>query len=166
MTILNDFPALYQAARLRRFGAKLGLQSPVVADLQLIDDLLTLLSQQQIDFTLFFRELSRPADLPGARAALLFAEPAAFSAWQQRWLQRLAGVGTAPASLSQQLLQANPAFIPRNFRIEQIIDSALNGDLGPAQSFAKASLTPFDDDAYWAELPPASFCNYQTFCGT
>lgn len=172
MTVLNDFPTLYQAARLKRFAAKLGLQSPVVTDLALIDDLLTLLSQQQIDFTLFFRGLSRPAATPGALAGLLFTEPAAFSAWQQRWLQRLAAaeLDTAaeldPAALSQQLLQANPAFIPRNFRIEQIIDSALNGDFGPAQAFAKASQTPFADDAYWAELPPASFCNYQTFCGT
>ena len=166
MTVLNDFPALYQAARLNRFAAKLGLPSPMESDLLLIDDLLTLLSQQQIDFTLFFRELSRPANIPGALASSLFAEPAAFSAWQQRWLQRLAAVALDPVALSQQLLQVNPAFIPRNFRIEQIIESALNGDLGPAKAFAKASLTPFDDDVYWAELPPASFCNYQTFCGT
>ena len=166
MTVLNDFPALYQAARLNRFAAKLGLPSPLESDLPLIDDLLTLLSQQQIDFTLFFRELSRPADLPGALASSLFAEPAAFSAWQQRWLQRLAAVALDPAALSRQLLRANPAFTPRNFRIEQIIESALNGDLGPAKALAKASLTPFDDDVYWAELPPASFCNYQTFCGT
>ncbi|ALZ75188.1 protein adenylyltransferase SelO [Rheinheimera sp. F8] len=166
MTVLNDFPALYQAARLKRFAAKLGLPSPLEPDLPLIDDLLTLLSQQQIDFTLFFRELSRPAAIPGALAGQLFAEPAAFNAWQQRWLQRLTAAALDPVALSQQLLQANPAFIPRNFRIEQIIDSALNGDLGPARAFVNASQTPFDDELHWAELPPASFCNYQTFCGT
>lgn len=167
MTVLNDFPALYQTARLQRFAVKLALATPVEADLALIDDLLSLLAQQQIDFTLFFRQLSQPgADTAGAAARTLFAEPMAFDAWQQRWLQRLAADGLDPAQLSPQLLQANPAFIPRNFRIEQIIHSALNGDLSPAHAFVKASQTPFADDVYWAALPPADFCDYQTFCGT
>jgi uncharacterized protein YdiU (UPF0061 family) len=165
MTVLNDFPAMYQAARLQCFAAKLGLHSPVADDLPLIDDLLTLLAEQQIDFTLFFRELSREAVTPGAQAVRLFAEPAAFNAWQQRWSSRLSP-SFSPAALSQKLLQVNPAFIPRNYRIEQIIESALNGDLAPAKAFVIASKTPFVDDDYWAALPPADFCDYRTFCGT
>lgn len=166
MTVLNDFPVMYQAARLQRFAAKLGLHSPVADDLPLIDDLLSLLAEQQIDFTLFFRELSREAATPGLAARALFADPAAFDAWHQRWLNRLAANLITPAELSQQLLQANPAFIPRNYRIEQIIESALNGDLAPAKAFVKASQTPFVDNEYWATLPPADFCDYRTFCGT
>jgi uncharacterized protein YdiU (UPF0061 family) len=166
MTVLNDFPAMYQAARLQRFAAKLGLQTPLESDLPLIDDLLSLLTEQQIDFTLFFRELSREATTPGQAARTFFAEPAAFDAWQQRWFSRLAASPVSPEALSQQLLQTNPAFIPRNFRIEQIIESALNGDLAPAKAFVKASQTPYINDEYWATLPPADFCDYRTFCGT
>lgn len=165
MTVLNDFPAMYQAARLQRFAAKLGLHSPVADDLPLIDDLLSLLAEQQIDFTLFFRELSREKATPGQAARALFADPTAFDIWQQRWLSRLTP-SLSSAALSQQLLQVNPAFIPRNYRIEQIIESALNGDLAPAKAFVKASQTPFVDDHYWAALPPADFCDYRTFCGT
>lgn len=166
MTVLNDFPAMYQAARLQRFAAKLGLHSPVADDLPLIDDLLSLLAEQQIDFTLFFRELSREAATPSAASRTLFADPTAFDTWQQRWLNRLAASPIRPEALSQQLLWVNPAFIPRNYRIEQIIESALNGDLAPAKAFVKASETPFVDDHYWAALPPADFCDYRTFCGT
>lgn len=166
MTVLNDFPAMYQQSRLQRFACKLGLQSPLESDLPLIDDLLSLLAEQQIDFTLFFRELSREAATPGLAAKALFADPTAFDTWQQRWLNRLAASPIRPEALSQQLLWVNPAFIPRNYRIEQIISSALNGDLAPAKAFVKASETPFVDDHYWAALPPADFCDYRTFCGT
>jgi uncharacterized protein YdiU (UPF0061 family) len=166
MTVLNDFPAMYQQSRLQRFACKLGLQSPLESDLPLIDDLLSLLAEQQIDFTLFFRELSREAATPGLAAKALFADPTAFDTWQQRWLNRLAASPIRPEALSQQLLWVNPAFIPRNYRIEQIIESALNGDLAPAKAFVKASETPFVDDHYWAALPPADFCDYRTFCGT
>ncbi len=166
MTVLNDFPAMYQQSRLQRFACKLGLQSPLESDLPLIDDLLSLLAEQQIDFTLFFRELSREAATPGLAAKALFADPTAFDTWQQRWLNRLAASPIRPEALSQQLLWVNPAFIPRNYRIEQIIESALNGDLAPATAFVKASETPFVDDHYWAALPPADFCDYRTFCGT
>lgn len=166
MTVLNEFPAMYQAARLQRFAAKLGLSSPAEPDLPLIDDLLNLLAEQQVDFTLFFHELSREKVTPGQAARALFADATAFDTWQQRWLNRLAAESISPAALSQKLFQVNPAFIPRNYRIEQIIESALQGDLAPAKAFVKASQTPFHDDDYWAALPPADFCDYRTFCGT
>jgi len=59
--VLNEYPALYDAAWLAGMRAKLGLATPAEGDLTLADDWLMLLDSNRVDFTLAFRRL---ADTP------------------------------------------------------------------------------------------------------
>ena len=57
-----------------------------------------------------------------------FTDPAAFDEWAARWRQRL---GDEPQSADERrtaMRAVNPAFIPRNHRIEAVIQAAVNND--------------------------------------
>ncbi len=63
----------------------------------------------------------------------------------------------------------NPAFIPRNHRVEQMIASAVAGDYAPFERLMTALASPFDNSEEFADLrrPPAEEEVVQaTFCGT
>ena len=70
---------------------------------------------------------------------------------------------------AQAMRLANPAFIPRNHRIEQAIAAALEGDLSKFHEMVDVLARPFDDQlerARLAEPPLSSELVLQTFCGT
>ena len=56
----------------------------------------------------------------------LFADPAAFDEWAARWRQRLAEEPQTPAERQAAMHAVNPAFIPRNHRIEAVIAAAVD----------------------------------------
>jgi len=63
----------------------------------------------------------------------------------------------------------NPAYIPRNHRIEQVISAALAGDYRPFEILTNILSTPFDDQLQNAiyQLPPLPEEEVrETFCGT
>jgi uncharacterized protein YdiU (UPF0061 family) len=66
-----------------------------------------------------------------------------------------------------QMLAVNPAFIPRNHQIEQIIEDAIErNDFTMFEKFRVDLATPFADNEFWMAPPPPSTSLYQTFCGT
>ena len=153
--VVHGFPALYQAAWLRRFAAKLGLADPRPEDRSLIERLLTLMADQRADFTRTFRGLVT------GEAAAEFTDPAPFADWARDWQARGPDLALAAA--------ANPVRIPRNHRIQQAIDAGVRGDFAPFHRLSAALSAPFDDRAEWADLalPPASGEEVRvTYCGT
>ena len=64
----------------------------------------------------------------------------------------------------------NPAFIPRNHRIEAIIEAAVvSDDYAPFEELLAVLAKPFDDQpayAAYAEPPQPEQRVLQTFCGT
>jgi len=81
--LLQSFPGRYQAYWGAGMGAKLGLADRRPEDDVLIDDLLSLLHTQGVDFTSIFRALSSAARGDATAARSLFAEPSAFEAWSE-----------------------------------------------------------------------------------
>ena len=114
---LNTFPDLYQAQWRQVFGAKLGIADPDEDDLPLIQELLSLMAQDGADFTNSFYGL-----IDGT-ARDWFLDRDGFDAWNSRWETR-----RAPAA-EDLMRSANPALIPRTHRIEEAIQSALEGAL-------------------------------------
>ncbi|PVA09228.1 YdiU family protein [Pelagivirga sediminicola] len=156
---VHAMPAMIDAEWLRVFGAKIGLADAREEDRALIDDLLQLMQQSEADFTNTFRALPRPQ----ARAA--FADTAAFDAWEARWQARLESEPDWRAHMDA----ANPAFIPRNHRVEQMIEAAVDGDLAPFHRLMAVLSRPFEDqpDAQDLALPPQpQEVVRETFCGT
>ncbi|TMV06503.1 YdiU family protein [Ruegeria sediminis] len=157
--IVHAMPELMQAHWLARFRAKIGLKSAEEGDLELISDLLTRMAQNQADFTNAFRALG------GGKARDQFTDPAAYDAWEENWKARCAREAGPEATMRQ----ANPAFIPRNHRVEQMIQSAVQGDYAPFHRLNAVLARPYEDQPENADLarPPAeSEIVHATFCGT
>lgn len=176
--VLNNFgPSYFQHWR-ELFGTKIGLQHCTSEDQPLIQALMQLLQHAEIDFTLFFRKLAYASiDLYAPQGPHhMFAEPEPWITWATQWQQRLAKEDAADAVESQttqqhtrmsQMFAANPAFIPRNHRIEQIIADAIErNDFTLFEKFRRDLATPFQDNELWMTAPPPSSALYQTFCGT
>jgi len=157
--IVHAMPAQIEAAWLRRFRAKLGLSSAQDGDMELVTSLLETMAENRADFTNMFRSLAK------GTARDTFLDPTAFDAWEPAWRKRL-----QQEKAPQTVMQANnPAFIPRNHRIEQMIQSAVAGDYAPFERLIQVLARPYDDQPQAADLaqpPLASEVVQQTFCGT
>jgi uncharacterized protein YdiU (UPF0061 family) len=169
---LERFPSLFGAAYRRVLRAKLGLQREDPDDAALADDLLGRLAENHVDHTLFFRRLCASAADPAADAgvAALFAVPDAFHTWAEPWRRRLDAEGLSPEARAAAMRQTNPAFIPRNHRVEEAIEAAVrHADFGPFELLAEVLARPFDDQperAHLAAPPGPEQRVYRTFCGT
>ncbi|TJZ93746.1 YdiU family protein [Paracoccus gahaiensis] len=150
---VHRFAPLYQAAWLRRFGAKLGIEG--APNQALIERLLSLMATQRADFTRVF------AGLSDGTARDEFIERDAFDAWARDW-QALSPDRAVMA-------QANPRRIPRNHRVEEAIVAAVAGDMAPFERLFAAVTHPRDLHEDWADLahaPTTGQAVLQTFCGT
>jgi uncharacterized protein YdiU (UPF0061 family) len=157
--IVHAMPDLTQANWLNRFRAKLGLSSAQEGDLELVTDLLARMAQNQCDFTNTFRALS------DGTARDQFVDPAAYDSWAEGWQRRLQGEPD-PVALQR---ATNPAFIPRNHRVEEMISAAVSGDYSLFDRLNAALSRPYEDQPENADLqrPPTPDEEVQaTFCGT
>lgn len=169
---LNRFPALFDDAYARVMRAKLGLTTEREGDLALARDLFERLAASSVDFTIFFRALCHAAEDPSVDAAIAasFGAPGAFHDWAEGWRQRLAEEEITPEERAAAMRRVNPAFIPRNHRVEEALDAAVRrSDFGPFEMLVRALARPFDDQPELASLrePPRPEERVaQTFCGT
>jgi len=166
---LQTFPERFARSWRAGMRAKLGLtEADEVAD-ALIDDLLTLLQQQSVDYTSTFRALSFWLRGDAGRAHALFSEPPAFEAWAWRWREQVAHEGSDPEHVASAMDRVNPAYIPRNHLVEEALAAATAGDLEPFERLVDVVAQPYDErpglESYAAPAP-ASWGAYRTFCGT
>lgn len=155
---VHAMPDQIEANWLRVFGAKIGISAPVAEDRALISDLLALMQAGNSDFTNTFRAL------PTDEARDQLADRDAFLDWVDRWHARLEGEPDAAALMNR----ANPAVIPRNHRVEQMISAAVEGDMAPFHTLTHALATPFEMPADMTlTRPPVKGEEVTaTFCGT
>ncbi len=124
------------------------------------------------DFTLTFRWLCAAATNPTADAEVrcLFADPGAYDRWAAKWRLRLASDGRDPDTRAEAMRAVNPAVIPRNHRMEQALDAAIDdGDFAPFAEMMTVLARPYDDQPAFAEYanpPRPTERVFRTFCGT
>nr|MBA2431735.1 YdiU family protein [Chthoniobacterales bacterium] len=162
------FEQSYQAG-LRR---KLGLFSEREGDATLARDLLHAMAANRADFTLTFRRLADAALDPARDSEVrsLFADGAAYDEWTVRWRQRLEQEPAKAAERRAAMRAVNPAFIPRNHRVEAIIRAGVEReDFAPFEELLTVLSRPFEDQPEYAsyQQPPQEHERVlQTFCGT
>jgi uncharacterized protein YdiU (UPF0061 family) len=171
-TALGDFIEAFDTAYQAGLRSKLGLFTARDEDRALAQDLLDAMARNQADFTLTFRRLSDAALDPVGDGAVrqLFADPAAYDEWAVRWRQRTSEEPQQPAARQAAMRAVNPAFIPRNHRVEAVIDAAVNrDDFAPFEELLAVLAKPYEDQpafAVYAEPPEPHQRVLQTFCGT
>jgi uncharacterized protein YdiU (UPF0061 family) len=132
---------------------KLGLLTEEAEDAKLIQDLLDWMQESEADFTNTF------ADLTNTRF-----EP---NDWHQRWQARLARQPQPREASIDLMRRHNPAFIPRNHKVEEALAAANEGRIQPFHDLLAVVSHPWDHDKHLPEYSkPGTPAGYRTFCGT
>ncbi len=159
--VLEGYKAAFPRALGDAMRAKLGLTGELAsddrreADWTLVEDLLQLLASEQVDYTIFWRRLSRAMavghpDAEGGAAGLawqavsdLFLDRTGWQVWQARYLQRVAAAD--PAELGRAMLRTNPKYVLRNHLAETAIRRAREGDYSEVERLARLLRSPFEE---------------------
>ncbi|BCS88552.1 protein adenylyltransferase SelO [Pseudodesulfovibrio sediminis] len=149
--------------------AKVGLHTATDSDFALTRELLSLMHQDHVDFTVAFRTLCDCEDRADSFTSLFDAREA-IAAWVEEWRSRLKAQGNNKAERRHAMRAVNPAFIPRNHRIEEAIRAAEDtGDFALTHRLIEILSNPFADqpeNSAYQEPPQPSQRVHQTFCGT
>lgn len=173
--IIDAFPKQYAEAWSAGWARKLGLARVEDGDESLFDDLLRVMHENRLDFTLTFRHLFDLANAQSgasgdAPVAALLTNGEALDPWLARWRERLERDAMDPQARARSMRVANPAVIPRNHLVEAAIRDAEDKD-----DFARfhhlvdelADPYSYNPDRDWLARPPeAHECVHRTFCGT
>ncbi len=173
---LANYRAAFELEFKVRMRAKLGLRSADGEDERLFNRLLDALHAGRVDFTLFFRNLSRlrSADAAGdAPVRDLFVDRIAFDDWAAAYRERLRQEGTPDAERAAAMNRVNPKYVLRNHLAEQAIAQA-RGDAGE-RSFVEVERLlevlsrPYDEQPefeMYAALPPAWAAQLEVSCSS
>jgi serine/tyrosine/threonine adenylyltransferase len=160
---LGAFRVQYAEAWYAGMARKLGLPDGLADDVvtPLVDDLVQLLQADHVDLTTFFRALTSAADGDHEQPRGMVLDIRRYDEWAERWL------GLAPSAAV--MAAVNPVYVPRNHLVEEALDAATRGDLGPVDDLLAAVTAPYDERAgleRYAGPAPDDFGTYTTFCGT
>lgn len=170
--VIQDMLPYFEGKWLANMRAKIGLQTEHATDRALVEELLEIMHRCGADFTQTFRRLcdaTQPGETPSAIGER-FGLSSEYDAWVLRWRERLAAEPTGIAKQSDLMRKSNPARIPRNHRIEEAIQAAVEtNDFSPFQRLGAALCEPYQESEEYREfeIPPTEAQRVRrTFCGT
>ncbi|UTW13747.1 protein adenylyltransferase SelO [Marinobacterium rhizophilum] len=142
---LERFGGLYEAAELARYRERLGLSSVQDGDAELVSSLKTLMAEQRVDMTRFFRALSCLDGSDGALEAVLglWPQPSRVTDWLLQYQARLDGDGGDGAQRRGRMLAVNPKYVLRNYMNEEAIRAAHQGDFQPVNDLMTLLRNPY-----------------------
>ncbi|TDR44150.1 uncharacterized protein YdiU (UPF0061 family) [Tahibacter aquaticus] len=151
---LQAYVDTFVAADQATIAAKLGLAECSEDDVALMQSLHALMTDAEVDMTLFFRGLAdvdaSAGDVAGLRdsfydeAKYTAAKPA-FDAWLQQYAARLAEDGTPLPQRRARMNAVNPRYVLRNYLAQIAIDKAEQGDLSSVHELLDTLRRPYDD---------------------
>ena len=158
--VLEEYEPLFFTTLLNLQRQKLGLLEKLPNDQVLIDQLLTLMAQDQVDHTIFFRTLcyfDENSNNTGLRD--LFLNREAFEQWIKRYRKRLSQEQQNAVDRQATMLETNPKYVLRNYMAEIAIRKAEDKqDYSEIDRMLKLLQSPFEehpDDEEYAKHPPA-----------
>ena len=143
---INQYPQMYSDYYIGFMCKKLGLALVEEEDSELIKSLLQVLHDEQVDYTIFFRELCLfDPDASGNSLFNQFKNREALDLWLKDYNQRLQRNLMNQPARSQNMKLANPKYILRNYLAWQAIEQAEQGDYGKIEQLMKVLESPFDE---------------------
>lgn len=162
---ISDFPVLFRGHWLVGMRAKLGIFNEEKEDEELVERLLKLMQKYKADYTNTFVSLT--FDKLGGAELFNSTE---FTDWHEKWLSRLERQQESRDKVQQLMKKSNPAVIPRNHRVEEALEAAVEqGDFHVMKKLLEVLLKPYShtpEQEEYSTLPKPSTCKYQTYCGT
>jgi uncharacterized protein YdiU (UPF0061 family) len=169
---IGTFSTRFADASLAGLRRKIGLSTHEAGDAALAQELLDAMQRNHADFTLTFRALCEAAESEAGDAGVgfLFENSQDYGQWAGRWRVRLARESQQPRARAEAMRAVNPAFIPRNHRIEQVITAAVESqDFGPFAELSTVLSQPYQVQQgleSYADAPRPNERVLRTFCGT
>jgi len=170
---LETFKSFYPNFYDTRMRKKLGLSNAQENDRSLIQDLLSLMDKDRVDYPVFWRRLSHAVgESAQSKHAFepvrdLFLHRDLFDAWLENYQSRLGA--HKRNCISIQMLQTNPKFVLRNHLGELSIRQAKTGDYSMVDALLKVLQKPFDehpDHEAWARLAPEWASEIEISCSS
>ncbi|KLN61860.1 hypothetical protein WH96_06145 [Kiloniella spongiae] len=176
---IDEFQDIFSDYYFEGFGKKFGLLTLQNGDPDFIGDSLKLMSDNEVDFTLFFRHLTGFArsnlgldvndENHKEKLLDLFKDPQALTNWLPQWQARQDQEKTPPKERLEIMRTSNPIFIPRNHQVEAMIQAAVRGDYALFEQLHSILSAPFDEqpeNVLYEQPPKPEEIVHATFCGT
>ena len=162
---ISDFPKWYRRNWLEGMRSKLGLFNEEEQDERLIEGLFHLMQKYRADYTNTFRSLT----LGKPKEMVLYGKKP-FDEWYEQWQARIGRQKESKDDSLQLMRNSNPAVIPRNHRVEEALEAAVDeDDFSVMERLLVVLSKPFaysPDQEEYCKLPESSAQPYRTFCGT
>jgi uncharacterized protein YdiU (UPF0061 family) len=163
-SVINEFDAIWEEKYFVTMLKKIGIETNDLLNRSLLIELLNIIQKLKLDYSNTFSSLSK---------ALLTDDDSfnnsEFTAWLLKWkaaVNKSDGVENA----LKLMREVNPIVIPRNHKVEEALDEAVNGNLLLFNKLLSVISKPYqaqNDIRDYMEPPEFDFdLNYQTFCGT
>ena len=127
------------------------------------------MEKDKTDFTLTFRAISTLVNDDKPYFKNYFSSHNSIQNWIEKWKNRLTLENKDKNNIYNFLNQINPAYIPRNHRVEEVINEGLKGDYSYFGKFNKVLAKPFNsqhENIDYQKGPNETQRVSQTFCGT
>lgn len=162
--VLNMYIHMYETMWLSGMRKKLGFRRALEEDESLIKELLDVMALYKADYTNTFIGLTF-----GNFVGQVVYHTKEFRNWHTRWEKRLEKENRSKDEIRELMRTNNPAVIPRNHRVEEAIEAAVqDGDYTVTERLLDVLKDPFahsKEQKEYAKVPVQTE-PYQTFCGT
>jgi len=165
---IEHYGRLYSKHFLYLMGKKLGLDKVNDDDLEFMKQMFGMLQSLHVDYTLFFRTLSR---YEGERKELLklglLHTP--MNEWLDEYDIRLKENESTIEERHEKMLKSNPKFVLKNYMLQEAIDEAEKGDYKLVDDLFKIAQDPYaEHEAFerWAGETPDEFKNQKLSCSS
>ena len=161
--LIDTFGKKYEEKWLNMMRKKLGLFGEDNKDKFLIVDLLTWMHQNKVDYTNTFCHLMNLKDYDDD----LYKDDN-FQNWKKNWLERLKLNNNTQENYTKLMRSVNPLVIPRNHKIENVLEKANDSNFEPFNELLEILKAPYDLKENISDYlkMDTSFKDYKTFCGT
>ena len=160
--IIDNFQNIYEIKWLNMMRDKLGLFGEDKDDLKLINNLLNWMQSNQADYTNTFCYLMNINSIQDQ-----IYKNKDFINWSKIWEKRILINGGTKQNSLELMKKNNPIVIPRNHKVEEVLEAANNNDLNPMNILLSILKKPYENQSNIENFQvPSNNENYQTFCGT
>jgi uncharacterized protein YdiU (UPF0061 family) len=150
--IRDDFSNVMQFKMIQMWASKLGLQT---LNVTLFNELVKLMTETSLDYTIFFRELSNIPDDISTLTKSFYSDAIhnekilkSWSEWLQMW-KSLIDVSTPESrdKLSREMKQVNPKYILREWFLVAAYKEAQKGDYSLIKELQEVMMNPYAEQS-------------------
>lgn len=157
---LDNFREIYSIEYIGIISQKLGLKDELTEDVELIKRLLSILANEKVDYTIFFRRLNKiisDSSDHDRDIVSTFEDQESISNWMSSYKLRLKAEDSDDSERKKAMDLVNPKFILRNYLAENAIRKAVDeADYSEIERLHRILKDPFSEQIQFQDYATAS----------